>query len=134
MLLDDREWFQKSNAEIGRHCGLSAPTVSSIRDHFVNEEARKSAVSSGAIKNSLIDKRKRTDKDGKTVSFKPQPGRKPRTQAEKNLADLNGALDTLARLPFTASFAVETYGSLITDNAGAALEWLAELGEAMRCA
>jgi len=133
-LLEDEVWFQWSNARIGRHCGVTGPTVARVRERYINElgkeESSKSRGSSGSIKKSLIGKRQRTDRHGNAVKFTPSKGRKPQTQAEKNLAELNGALDTLARLPFTASFAVDTFGSLITDNAGAALEWLRELSEA----
>jgi len=130
-LLEDPEWFQWSNAKIARHCGLSAPTVATLRDAFINEEVLKSADSRASLKNSLSDKRTRMDKYGNVSTINTTNiGRKPKTQAEKNVADLNGALDTLARLPFTANYAVETFGSLITDNADAAIEWLAEFGEA----
>ncbi len=130
-LLEDREWFHWSNAKIARHCGLSAPTVASIRDAFINEEALKSADSRASLKNSLSDKRTRMDKYGNVSTINTTNiGRRPQTQAEKNLADLNGALDTLARLPFGGQDAVELYGDRITDEADAAIEFATDLGNA----
>ena len=130
-LLEDREWFHWSNAKIARHCGLSAPTVASIRDAFINEEVLKSADSRASLKNSLSDKRTRMDKYGNVSTINTTNiGRRPQTQAEKNLADLNGALDTLARLPFGGQDAVELYGDRITDEADAAIEFATDLGNA----
>jgi len=131
-MLPDDDWFQWSNARIGRHCGLSAPTVSKFRDHFVNEQAIKSAGSSEGIKNTFDSPRKRTGEGGTTVSFRPPPGRKPKTQAEKNLADLNSALNVLAALPFDGDYAVETFGSQLTDKADAAIEWVHGLEQAKK--
>ena len=103
-LLEDEEWFQWSNARIARHCGVTAPTVARTRDRFINESAKQEssrpAGSSGGIKKSLIDneKRKRSDKHGNVVKFNPAKGRTPKSQEEKNLADLNSALNILATL------------------------------------
>ena len=57
-------------------------------------------------------------------------GRKPKPQAEKNLTDLNSALNILATLPFDADYAVETFADQITNKADAAIEWIHGLGQA----
>jgi len=75
--------------------------------------------------------RLRIDKTGRESAINTRKiGRKPKTQSEKNLADLNGALDTLARLPFGGADAVELYGDAITDKADAAIEFARDLGKA----
>lgn len=89
-LLPDGEWFQWSNARIGRHCGLSAPTVATIRDHFINEQARSSAGSRGSLKNSLSDKRKRIDRYGNVSTISTANiGRKPVTQKKPHHRDID---------------------------------------------
>lgn len=132
-LLEDEEWFQWSDRRIAKHCGVSPPTVGRVRERVLNELGRSTSSDSagGSLKKSYSEKRKRTDKHGKISTIDTTNiGRKPQTQAEKNLADLNGALDTLAGLPFGGRYAVELYGNRITDKADAAIEFATDLGEA----
>ncbi len=135
-LFADDEYFNWSDARIARHCGVVRTTVGTYRDVYINEQGQKNAskAAGSSVSLSKLDSekpRQRIDKHGRESTISTTNiGRKPQTQAEKNLADLNGALDTLARLPFGGQDAVDLYGARITDKADAAIEFATDLGQA----
>ena len=134
-LFDDKEYFNWSDGRIARHCGIVRMTVGTYRDAFINEQGQKNSSKTGASSVSLSNldsekPRKRIDKHGRESTISTTNiGRKPQPQADKNLADLNSALNILAMLPFDADYAVETFGDRITNKADAAIEWVHGLGQ-----
>lgn len=67
-MLDDFEWSQWSNAEIARHCGVSAAFVSNVR---------------AEVEGTKPDTVKYRTATGEVAEKKRAPGRKPKAKAEE---------------------------------------------------